>query len=221
MIGDLIIYGAGGAGRELAFSLSLENNVNKKWRLTGFVDDDKTLWGKTINGIPLQGGFEWLCMNGGSIAITTVGNPVGKRELVQRLKKSQNISFPLIIGPNSIVSDTIAWGEGCIVSLSFNWISPNVKIGNFVFVNCTTRIGHDVVIGDYTTVFSGIDISGGAQIGCDCIIGSGVTINPNVKIGDGAIIGAGSVVTKDIPSKVIAAGVPAKVIKTVYPQMEE
>lgn len=215
MKGDLIIYGAGGAGRELAFSLSLESDADKSWRLTGFVDDDKSLWGRTINGIPLRGGFEWLSENGGSVAITTVGNPLRKRELVQRFKQVKGISFPLIVGPNSIVSDLVEFGEGCIVSLSFNWISPNVKLGNFVFVNCSTRIGHDVAIGDYTTIFSNIDISGGAQIGSDCIIGSGVTINPEVNIGDGSIIGAGSVVAKDIPAKVIAAGVPARVIKEI------
>lgn len=214
MNGDLIIYGAGGAGRELAFSLSLESDENKRWRLVGFVDDDKSLWGKLINGVPLHG-FEWLREYGGSLAVTTVGNPQRKRELIKSLKQFKDISYPLIIGPNSIVSDVVEFGEGCIVSLSFNWISPNVKLGDFVFVNCSTRIGHDVSIGDYTTVFSDIDISGGAQIGADCVIGSGVRINPSVKIGDGSIIGAGSVVAKDIPANVIAAGVPARVIKEI------
>jgi len=212
---ELIIYGAGGAGRELAFSLSLESNAEKRWLVKAFVDDDDSLWGRTINKIPLHGGFEWLSDWGGAVALTTVGNPTSKRELVTRLKDIQGISFPLIVGPNSIVSDLVEFGEGCIVSLSFNWISPNVKLGDFVFVNCSTRIGHDVSIGNYTTIFSDIDISGGAQLGSDCIIGSGVTINPDVKIGDGSIIGSGSVVAKDIPAKVIAAGVPAKIIKSI------
>ena len=210
---DLMIYGAGGAGRELAFSLSLERDAGKSWLLKGFVDDDTKLRGQIINGLPVLGDFEWLKHNGGSVAITTVGNPLVKRQIVQKLRQIEKIDFPIVIGPNSIVSDLVEFDEGCIISLSFNWISPNVKLGKFVFVNCTTRIGHDVVIGDYTTVFSGIDISGGVQIGCNCIIGSGVTINPEVNIGDGSIIGAGSVVVKDIPARVIAAGVPARIIK--------
>jgi sugar O-acyltransferase (sialic acid O-acetyltransferase NeuD family) len=212
---DIFIYGAGGAGRELAFSLSLEKNVDQRWNVKAFVDDDRSLWGKKVNNIPLYGGFEWLREHGGSVVITTVGNPQGKRELIRRLKSINGIGFPIVVGPNSIVSELAEFGEGCLVSLSFNWISPNVKLGNFVFVNCSTRIGHDVSIGDYSTIFSDIDISGGAQIGSDCVIGSGVTINPDVKIGNGAIIGAGSVVAKDIPPYVIAAGVPAKIIKEV------
>ncbi len=211
---DLLIYGSGGAGRELAFSLSLENEPTNKWNVLGFIDDTKEN-GLIINDLPVLGGYDWLKDNGGNVAVCIVDVPKIKRQLVEKLKSIQNVKFPVIIGPNSIISSTIDWGEGCIVSLSFNWISPNVKIGNFVFINCTTRIGHDVLIGDYTTVFSGLDIGGGAQIGTDCVIGSGVTINPHTKIGNGSIVGGGSVVTKDIPENVVVAGVPAKIIKEI------
>lgn len=52
------------------------------------------------------------------------------------------------------------------------------------------------------------------EIGNNVWIGVGATILKGVTIGDGAIIAAGSVVTKDIPARCLAAGVPAKVIKT-------
>ena len=51
-------------------------------------------------------------------------------------------------------------------------------------------------------------------IGRDCVIGINSIIMPGVNIGDEVIIGGGSVVTKDIPSHSVAAGNPAKVIKT-------
>jgi acetyltransferase-like isoleucine patch superfamily enzyme len=50
-------------------------------------------------------------------------------------------------------------------------------------------------------------------IGKRCFIGINSIILPGIKIGDEVVIAAGSVVTKDIPSNCIAAGVPAKVIK--------
>ena len=51
------------------------------------------------------------------------------------------------------------------------------------------------------------------HIGRDCFVGSGAIINGGVKIGDHSVVGAGAVVTKDVPEKVMVAGVPAKVIR--------
>jgi sugar O-acyltransferase (sialic acid O-acetyltransferase NeuD family) len=211
---DLLIYGSGGAGRELAFSLSLENEPTNKWNVLGFIDDTKEI-GSIINELPVLGDFDWLRDNGGNVAVCIVDVPKIKRQLVKKIKNIPNIKFPLIIGSHSYVSKFIQWGEGCIVAQLFNHITTNVMIGNFVWINSYNAIGHDVKIGDYTTIFSSINIGGGAEIGTDCVIGSGVTINPHTKIGNGSIVGGGSVVTKDIPENVVVAGVPAKIIKEI------
>lgn len=52
-------------------------------------------------------------------------------------------------------------------------------------------------------------------IGRNCWLGAGVIVLPGVKIGDNTVIGAGSVVTKDIPSNVVAAGNPCKVLREI------
>jgi len=51
-------------------------------------------------------------------------------------------------------------------------------------------------------------------IGSDCVIGVNAIIMPGVHIGNEVVIGSGAIVTKDIPSNCIAAGNPAKVLKT-------
>ena len=53
------------------------------------------------------------------------------------------------------------------------------------------------------------------HIGKNCWLGAGVIVLPGVTIGDNAVIGAGSVVTKDIPSNVVAVGNPCKVLREV------
>ena len=58
-------------------------------------------------------------------------------------------------------------------------------------------------------------IYGKIVIGKNCFIGCRVTILPGVTIGDNVIIGAGSVVTRDIPSNVVACGVPCKPLCTI------
>ena len=56
---------------------------------------------------------------------------------------------------------------------------------------------------------------GAVKIGNRVFVGANATILPGVTIGDDAVIGAGSVVTRDVPSGVVVAGVPARAICTV------
>ncbi|SDO57252.1 sugar O-acetyltransferase [Alkalicoccus daliensis] len=63
---------------------------------------------------------------------------------------------------------------------------------------------------------SGIETAKSVKIGNDVWIGGGAIINPGVTIGDEAVIASGSVVTKDIESRTVVAGNPARPIKNVY-----
>ncbi len=109
----------------------------------------------------------------------------------------------------------------------------NLEIGDQVFFNfnCTVldiakvKIGNRVLIGPNTQIYTvmhpinhterstGLEYGKPIVIGDDVWLGGGVIICPGVKIGDRTVIDAGSVVTKDIPSDVVAAGNPCRVIR--------
>ncbi|MDS0526714.1 sugar O-acetyltransferase [Clostridium sp. SHJSY1] len=111
----------------------------------------------------------------------------------------------------------------------------NITIGNNFYANfdCVLLDGGGIDIGDnvlfgprvgiYTSnhaIHAEERVSGGCyaksvKIGNNVWIGAGVHINQGVTIGDNTIIGSGSVITKSIPSNVIAAGVPCKVIREI------
>lgn len=83
-----------------------------------------------------------------------------------------------------------------------------VRIGKRVMIGADTKIGDR---DDHHEIFGNTDAP--IQIGDDVFIGMRCLIMKGVTIGRGSIIGAGSVVTKDIPEGVVAAGVPCKVIR--------
>lgn len=90
-----------------------------------------------------------------------------------------------------------------------------VTIGNNVMIAPNVSIytaGHPVHHDARNTMYEyGIAVT----IGSDCWIGGNSVICPGVTIGKGTVIGAGSVVTKDIPANVIAAGNPCRVIRGI------
>lgn len=92
-------------------------------------------------------------------------------------------------------------------------LGNNVKITyGCIFI---THDGGVEVLRNLDSNLKNIDVFGKIEIGDNVFIGNKCMILPNVKIGDNVVIGAGSVVTKNIPSNVVAAGVPAKVIKSI------
>ena len=111
----------------------------------------------------------------------------------------------------------------------YNWIVQNLDglklgfktdIGAFSYINAKKGviIENEVQIGSHCSIYSIStidDTAGEVVLKENCKIGSHTTILPGVTIGRNSIIGANSLVNKNIPSNVIAFGVPAKVIKKI------
>lgn len=108
----------------------------------------------------------------------------------------------------------------------------NIHLGKNVFINgaCHFQDQGGIYIGDNTLIGHACVLATlnhdllehrgdlhpkAIKIGANVWIGSNATILGGVSIGDGAIIAAGAVVSKDIPAMSVAAGVPARVIKTI------
>ncbi len=128
-------------------------------------------------------------------------------------------------------------GEGCYIEPPFysNFGGGHIHFGKNIYCNFGTTMVDDthIYVGDYTmfgpnvTVATaghpilpelrqqGYQYNAPVHIGKNCWIGAGVLIMPGIMIGDNVVVGAGSIVTKDIPSNVIAVGNPCKVLREV------
>jgi maltose O-acetyltransferase len=124
---------------------------------------------------------------------------IGKlKQIVERRKLRKLINRGLKIGKRFDMFDSYIDYSHCFL----------VEIGDDVTISHSTILAHD----GSTKKFIGKSRIGRVKIGNRVFIGYNSLILPNTLIGDDVIIGAGSVVTKDVPSNSIVAGVPARVI---------
>ena len=129
------------------------------------------------------------------------------------MNTNRYLNFPSLIHPNVLIgSDEVIIGNGCIICAS-NIITVNISIGNFVILNLGCTVGHDTRIGDYCSFMPAVNISGEVIIENSVYVGTGAKIINLLTIGNSTIVGAGAVVSKSLPEKCTAVGIPAKPIK--------
>lgn len=207
---DIVIIGAGGFGREVAWLIEDINKLNTQWNVVGFVDDNEAIQGTEINGYRVVGNIEWL--KGQELyVVNAIGDPIIKKKIMDRLRGSRHV-YPVLIHPSVIYSDKVIFGEGSIICAG-NIITVNIEVGKHVIINLDCTIGHDVILGDYTTVLPSVNVSGFVETEQCVSIGTGSAIIQGVSVGRNTVIGAGSVVVKDLPGNCTAVGMPAKPIK--------
>jgi len=205
----IIILGAGGFAREVAFVIKEINRISPTWNILGFSVLDEKLVGKRI------GNYRIYCTEQSMLdmkvaAVIGVGTPSIIQRIAANFHETRTISFPNIIHPGTVSDkERLKIGIGNVLCAGV-FLTTDIKIGSFNILNLCTTIGHDVEIGDYCVINPGVNISGDVIIGNKCLIGTGATILQNIKISDNVIVGAGAVVTKDIPSGTTVVGVPAK-----------
>lgn len=128
-------------------------------------------------------------------------------------------------------------GEGVYIEAPFyaNWGGKHCRFGKMVYANYGLTCVDDtyITVGDYTKFGPNVILATAGHpilprlreecyqynlpvtVGRCCWIGAGAILLPGVTVGDNSVIGAGSVVTKDIPAGVVAAGNPCKVIREI------
>jgi len=167
------------------------------------------------------------------------------RRKLDQLNAAPNFDMP---NRTAMLRDQLGhFGDSLLLS-PVNWeYGKHIHIGKGVFINfeCVFLDGAHITIGDGTAVAPRVQfltaghpveaherierdadgkfvgawcINKPITVGKDCWIGAGAIILGGVTIGDGTTIGAGSVVTRDIPAGVVAAGNPCRVIRTLGKQ---
>jgi sugar O-acyltransferase, sialic acid O-acetyltransferase NeuD family/sugar O-acyltransferase, sialic acid O-acetyltransferase NeuD family len=205
----ILIFGAGGFGREVQWLIERINRMKPIWKIEGYLDDGIES-GTEINGYKVLGGVEKLQEFDASVSVVcAVGSARIREKIISRIKQIGKFQFPNLIDPDVQMSQFISMGEGNIICAG-NILTVNITLGDFVILNLSCTIGHDAVLESFVTVYPGVNISGCTKMEQGVELGTGSKIIQGITVAKNTIVGAGAVVVRHMPSECVVMGVPAK-----------
>lgn len=207
---DILIYGAGGYGREIACLINRTNDVKPEWNLLGFLDDGEPVGTKNEYGVVI-GDLSYI---NGYPKEVSVALAIGTPSILQKLATSITnpiVDFPNLIDPDVLFLDknSVRLGKGNIICAKCV-ISCNVDIADFNLFNIGVGIGHDASFGSYNVLMPNVNISGGVETGNCNLFGVKSTVLQYLKVGDNVKIGANSLLMRNAKSDNLYFGTPAE-----------
>ena len=199
----LLILGAGGHGKVVSEIAQLM----KQWEEIAFLDDREDI--SEVLGIPIVGKLADLSAlrSEYEYAFVAIGSNTARLKWTEKLSH-HDFKIPTLIHPSSTVSAKSFIEEGTVI-MAGAVINPDTKIGRSCIINTASTIDHDCILQEGVHTSPGVHLGGTVKVGKRTWICIGATIINNINIGCDSVIAAGAVVTKDVPSNVLVAGVPA------------
>lgn len=204
----ILIVGAGDFGREMYGWLAGDRRHGVEWKVAGFLDDNLGALGRyphyPIGVVGKISDYE----PAGELLVFGIASPKVRLLLGEKLL-AKGGEFLTYIHPTAVVSQFTTIGRGCFLG-PYSIISTDVRIGDFVAINCATSVGHDCTIGDGCMINSHCDLTGHTQFGKGVFFGTSVCVVPKIKVGDFAALGAGSTVVRNVKAGTTVMGPAAQ-----------
>jgi sugar O-acyltransferase (sialic acid O-acetyltransferase NeuD family) len=204
----LYLICAGDFGLETEFMLRQNKSFCDEYEIIGFLDDTLRSVDISKSNLKILGTTDYEFTKDEFVLITT-SNPYVKESIYNKLYNK--VQFCKFISENVLLASNVNIGEGAIIFAN-TIISINANIGCFVTINFSCRIGHDVVINDFSSLMCNVDIGGHTKIGKKVFLGTSSTIIQKRKIEDNIVVSAGGLVLRNLTKVGTYVGNPVQLI---------
>jgi UDP-perosamine 4-acetyltransferase len=211
---EVIILGAGGHGKVVLDILLAQG----AYRPVGFVDDNPSMAGRLVCGLPVLGRLADLPrLRGDGLRYAVIAIGDNATRLRQRpVLEGHGFELVTAIHPTAFVSPRNRIGRGVVVAPRASVVVDCV-VGDLAIVNTAAVVDHEGDLGEGAHVGPAAALSGRVRLGQGAFVGTGAAVIQGRQIGRFATVGAGAAVVRDVPDFATAVGVPARVIKVSPP----
>jgi acetyltransferase EpsM len=203
---DVIIVGAGEHGAVVADVIQCEG----RYRVHGFVDDNPDRTGSQVLHHPVLGTIQDLKQQYPEyLLIMAIGHDATRLRIAGELE-AVGFTFISTVHPSATVSPEAEVEPGTAV-MPQAVINTRARVEGHCIINSGAMVEHDCHVAAGCHISVGAILAGRVSVGTCSLIGAGVTVLPHLSIGAHAVVGAGAVVTGDLPDRVVAKGIPARI----------
>src|SRR5262245_5563942 len=205
----VVVIGAGGHSKVVVEVLRSQG----LYEVLGCTDPDPKLRG--LVGVPILGTDDVLpelFARGVRHCFIALGDNALRKKLSARVK---SLGFVLVnaISPSASLSPSARLGSGVAV-MAGAVINADARVGDLAIVNTRAVVEHDCDVGEAAHVATNAALAGNVRLGPLVFVGAGATVIPDVSIGESTVVGAGATVISNLGPRVVAVGVPARVLQS-------
>ena len=212
----VIVIGGSDQGRQV-----LDAIVARGFHTAVGVLDRNLARGALVDGVPVLGSDDDLVACAAEVGadqfVVAIGdNATRGRVLEQAVAAAPRLEATTIVHPSAVIGHDATIGAGSIL-LAGCVVGKGTHVGRGALLGIRSSIDHDGVLGDHASLGPGATTGGTVRIGNTTAVGLGANVIHGVTIGADTVIGAGAVVLHDLPDRVVAYGVPARVARSREP----
>jgi len=175
--------------------------------VAGLYDDDATKQGSMCAGVPVLGSISSLTPAMVRECVLAIGDNATRQKLASRMSW---VDWLTLVHPSAYQHDSVRLGAGTVV-MAGAVVQPDAQIGEHCIINTGATVDHGCVIGDFCHVAPGCSLGGRVTLAEGVFMGIGSVAIQGISVGAWTTVGAGAAVVTDLPDRVLAVGVPARV----------
>jgi sugar O-acyltransferase (sialic acid O-acetyltransferase NeuD family) len=205
-----VIIGAGDHGRSTLEILREAGRYNGQCDVLGFLDEAPQKLGGVVGGLSVLGDLDWIAASHRpeiryviGIADTRVKQRIA-RHLADRL-----LEFVSAVHPSVLMATGVRVAPGAIINAGVA-IAYETAIEAHTTINLNATIGHDCIVGRFSTISPGANIAGKVHVGEGCTVGLNSAVGKGLQLGDWSSVGPGTVVMRSVAPGQAVFGNPAR-----------